>query len=140
MTLSHSCPELSCSWLVASDLRLRGVKWAGFPTHAQYGLPLLEDQGDTRSLLPRWLTGKEPTCQGRRQRDMGSIPGSGRSPGGGHGNSLQYSCLENPHGQRSLVCYSPWVTESDTTKHTCHAKVPIQTLPRREVIFLPLAC
>ena len=29
-------------------------------------------------------------------RDMGSIPGLGRSPGGGHGNPLQYSCLENP--------------------------------------------
>ena len=29
-------------------------------------------------------------------RDAGSIPGSGRSPGGGHGNPLQYSCLENP--------------------------------------------
>ena len=29
-------------------------------------------------------------------RDMGSIPGSGRTPGGGHGNPLQYSCLENP--------------------------------------------
>ena len=29
-------------------------------------------------------------------RDAGSVPGSGRSPGGGHGNSLQYSCLENP--------------------------------------------
>ena len=29
-------------------------------------------------------------------KDMGSIPGSGRTPGGGHGNSLQYSCLENP--------------------------------------------
>ena len=36
-------------------------------------------------------------------RDVGSIPGSGRSLGGGHGNSLEYSCLENPHGQRSLV-------------------------------------
>ena len=40
-------------------------------------------------------------------RDMGSIPGSGRSPGGGRGNPLQYSCLENPHGQRSLVGYTP---------------------------------
>ena len=38
----------------------------------------------------------------------GSIPGSGRSPGGGHGNPLQYSCLENPHGQKSLAGYSPW--------------------------------
>ena len=38
---------------------------------------------------------------------MGSIPVLGRSPEGGHGNPLQYSCLENPHGQRSLVGYSP---------------------------------
>ena len=35
--------------------------------------------------------------------DLGSIPGLGRPPGGGHGNPLQYSCLENPHGQRSLA-------------------------------------
>ena len=33
--------------------------------------------------------------------NLGSISGLGRSPGGGHGNPLQYSCLENPHGQRS---------------------------------------
>ena len=39
--------------------------------------------------------------------DLGSIPGSGISPGKGNGNPLQYSCLENPHGQRSLACYSP---------------------------------
>ena len=51
--------------------------------------------------------------------DVGSIPGWGRSPGGGHGNPLQYSCLENPHGWRSLVGYSPWGhKESDTTEHT----------------------
>ena len=47
---------------------------------------------------------KESTCSAG---DLGSIPGLGRSPGGGHGNALQYSCLENPHGQRSLVGYSP---------------------------------
>ena len=40
-------------------------------------------------------------------RDAGSIPGSGRSPGVGNGNPLQFSCLENPHGQRSLEGYSP---------------------------------
>ena len=40
--------------------------------------------------------------------DLGLIPGWGRSPGGGHGSSLQYSCLENPHGQSSLAGYSPW--------------------------------
>ena len=48
--------------------------------------------------------GKESTCN---VRDLGSVPGLGRSPGGGHGNPLQYSCLENPHGQRSLAGYSP---------------------------------
>ena len=40
--------------------------------------------------------------------DLALILGLGRSPGGGHGNSLQYSCLGNPHGQRSLAGYSPW--------------------------------
>jgi len=43
--------------------------------------------------LPRWLSGKESTCQAG---DMGSIPGLGRSPGEGNGNPFQYSCLENP--------------------------------------------
>ena len=47
--------------------------------------------------------------------DLGSIPGLGRFPGRGHGNPFQYSCLENPHEQRSLVGYSPWgYKESDT--------------------------
>ena len=41
-------------------------------------------------------------------RDTYSKPGLGRSPGGGNGNSLQYSYLENPNGQRSLMGYSPW--------------------------------
>ena len=43
----------------------------------------------------------------RNAGDPGSIPGSRRSPAGGHGNPLQYPCLENPHGQRSLAGYSP---------------------------------
>ena len=51
-------------------------------------------------------------------RDEGSIPGSGRSPGGGNGNPLQYSCGK-PHGQRSLGGYCPWGSkESDTAEHT----------------------
>ena len=50
--------------------------------------------------------------------DVGSIPGSGRSPGGGHGNPLQYSCLENLHEPRSLAGYTVHgVAELDTTKH-----------------------
>ena len=40
--------------------------------------------------------------------DLGLTLGSGRAPGGGHGNPLQYSCLEHPHGQRSLEDYSSW--------------------------------
>ena len=46
--------------------------------------------------LPRWLSGKESTCNIRAAGDVGLIPGSGRSPGGEHGNPLQYSCPENP--------------------------------------------
>ena len=49
--------------------------------------------------------------------DLGSIPGLGRSPGGKSGNPLQYSCLENPCGQRSLAGHSPrGLKESDTTE------------------------
>ena len=51
--------------------------------------------------------------------DLGSIPRLRRSPGGRHGNPLQDSCLENPHGQRSLAAYSPWGhRESNMTKHS----------------------
>ena len=46
--------------------------------------------------LPRWLSGKESACNAGAAGDMGSIPGSGRSPGEGRGNPLQCSCLENP--------------------------------------------
>ena len=45
--------------------------------------------------LPWWLSSKESVCNAGDAGDLGSIPGSGRSPGGGHGNPLQYSCLEN---------------------------------------------
>ena len=49
--------------------------------------------------------------------DSGKLPGLGRSPGGGHGNPLQYSCLENLHGYRRLMGYSPWGhKESNTTE------------------------
>ena len=46
--------------------------------------------------LPWWLSSQEPTCNAGDAGDAGSVPGLGRSPGGGHGNLLQYSCLENP--------------------------------------------
>ena len=62
--------------------------------------------------------GKESTCSAV---DLDSIPGLGRFPGGGHGNSLQYSYLDHLHGQRCLVGYSPQdrrVRHSGATKHS----------------------
>ena len=63
--------------------------------------------------FPGGSDGKESACN---MRDLGSIPGLGRSPGEGNGYPLQRSALENPHGQRSLADYSPWgCKESDMT-------------------------
>ena len=65
--------------------------------------------------FPGGSDSKESTCN---EGDLGSIPGLGRSPRGGHGNPLQYSCLENPHGQKRLVGYSPWgCKKSDMIRH-----------------------
>ena len=59
-----------------------------------------------------WIQGFPGGSDGKESahsaEDLGSVPGLGRSPGGGPSNPLQYSCLENPHKQRSLVGYSPW--------------------------------
>ena len=64
--------------------------------------------------FPGGSDGKESTCNAG---DLDSIPGLGRSSGGGHGNPLQYSCLENAHKQSILVGYSPWGRkESDMTE------------------------
>ena len=52
------------------------------------------------------LVVKNPATNAGDIRDAGSIPGPERSPGGGHGNPLQYACLDNPHGRRSLVSLS----------------------------------
>ena len=73
--------------------------WAG-------KIPWKRDRLPTPVLMgfPGGSEGIESVCN---VGDLGSIPGLGRSPGG-HGNPLQYSCLENPHGQRSLAGYSPW--------------------------------
>ena len=61
-----------------------------------------------------WKEGKESACNAG---DLGLIPGLGRCPGAGHGNSLQYSCLKNPCGLRTLVGYGPWGhKESDMTE------------------------
>ena len=64
--------------------------------------------------FPCGSEGEESACNAG---DVSSILGLRRSPGGGHGDPLQYSCLENPHGQRRLAGYSPWgLKDSDTTE------------------------
>ena len=53
-------------------------------------------------------------------RDVGLIPRWGRSPGGGNGNPLQYSCQDNPMDRGAWQGYSPWGhKESDKTEHAC---------------------
>ena len=77
--------------------------------------------------------GKESTCN---VGDLGLIPGLGRSPGRGHGNPLQYSYLENLHGQRSLSGYSPWGYKESGTTVTKHSRAP----PNISKIYLLLKC
>ena len=62
--------------------------------------------------FPGGASGKEPICQ--CIRDAGSIPGLGRSPGGVHGNALQYSCLENPTDRGASRATVHRVTKSQT--------------------------
>ena len=61
--------------------------------------------------FPGGSDGKESGCNAG---DLGSILQLVRSPEGGHGNPLQYSCLENPHGQRSQASYSHGIAKSQT--------------------------
>ena len=73
--------------------------------------------------FPAGSAGKESTCNAG---DLGSIRGLGRSPGGRRDDPLQYPCLENPHGQRSLVAtvYGvakslTWLSDLSTAQHCC---------------------
>ena len=72
--------------------------------------------------FPGGSQGKESDCN---VGDLDSIPGLGKSPGGGNDNPLHYSCLKDPHGQRSLAGYSPQGRkESDTTDWLSTAELP----------------
>ena len=57
---------------------------------------------------------KNPPANAGDIRDVGSVLGLGRSPGGGHGNLLQYSCLENPMDRGALWAAACRVTKSQT--------------------------
>ena len=78
--------------------------------------------------LPQWLSSKESTFNLGDKGDMGSIPGLGGSSGGGNGNPLQYSCLENPMDRGAW-----WVAKSRTQLSTCahthtHTNISIKML------------
>ena len=66
---------------------------------------------ESNDLLYGGSDGKESTCNAG---DLGSISGSGRSPGEGNGNPLQYSCLENPMDKGAWWAIVPGVTKSQT--------------------------
>ena len=76
-----------------------------FQTHLRSQAWYIGEAKNSALLSPGGSDGKESVCNAG---GLCSFPGLGRSPGGGHGNPLQYSCLENPRGQRSLEGYSPW--------------------------------
>ena len=59
--------------------------------------------------LPQWLRGKDSACNAGV---AGLIPGLGRCPGGGHGNPLQYFCLENPTDRGAWQATVHWVAKS----------------------------
>ena len=66
---------------------------------------------------------KNPPANAGDVRDPGSIPGMGRSSGGGHSNPLQYFCPEIPHGQSSLPGFHPWGCKKlDTTEQLSTAQ------------------
>ena len=78
-----------------------------------------------------WARGKGPACQCRLSiRDSGSIPGSEKSPGGGHSNPLQYSCLENPTDRGAWQAAVHGVIQSQTWLKclSMHAKVIINLI------------
>ena len=78
-------------------------------------------------VFPDGSDSKESACNAG---DPGLIPGSGRSPGGGHGYSVQYCSLDNHHGQSSLADYSPrGYTESATTERSTLSFSFLMSLP-----------
>ena len=99
------------------DINIRAVWWrvrkSGFMERGYqdglllFGSPTSKifwslEESDCIIYWPRWFSGKESSCQAR---DEGLIPGSGRSPGEGNSNPLQYSCLVNPMDREA---YSSW--------------------------------
>ena len=126
----------SCKNSLLSQTKSSEVGSMGYFLSQLQSPSLHRDTAATGRNRPQWTgafpggsEGKESTCN---EGDLGSIPGLGRSPGGGHGNPLQYSCLESPHGQRSLAGYNTWgcrVGHDCATKHSAQQWAGLQQLP-----------
>ena len=114
-------------------LTLAKHRWANqmdLPSSIKHALSLWE-QHPNISHSYFWFSGrsdcKESACN---VGNLGSIPLLGRSSGERNRSPLQYSCLENPYGQRSLVGYSPWgCKESNMTKRLSTARYNIISTP-----------
>ena len=85
--------------------------------------------------FPSGSVGKEPACNARDAGGMGSILGSGRSPGGGHSNPLQYSCLEIPMDRGAWEATVHRCKELDTTEATEHSTAAQCPLSKLQQIF-----
>ena len=68
--------------------------------------------------IPQWLSGKESACNAEDERDTDLMAELGRSPGGGCGNSLQYSCLKNPMDRGGWWTEVPGVAKGQTESLT----------------------
>ena len=93
----------SLDYIVHGILQDRILQWVAVPFSRESSQPRdwtqvshIAGRFFSHKGSPRWHSGKEPACQWGDPRDLGLIPGSGRSSREGNSNPLQYSCLENP--------------------------------------------
>ena len=128
--LSSLCWQLHSAWNIVTA-QLRVIAWMNKRQIPAYMLPIICCPSRQTQGLPRWLS-KESVCQCGEAGDVGSVPELGRSPGGGHGNPLEYSCLETPTDQEVW-----WITVhgvSDRTEwlsmHTCRINTRIVIKPK----------
>ena len=107
------------------------INWFWFPRPSQNTVPFIPNIGLVSIILgfPGGSDSKESAC---KAEDPGSIPGSGRSPGEGNVNPLQYSPLETPM-DRSQVGYSPWGHKSQTLNQQ---KISVKERPGSLSLFL----
>ena len=137
--------EENCYQSAMSKLEIAGAGMLLLRRHTFWKLAFLRNTWhpvhcgywNCRMSFPGGSNGKELACNAG---DLGLIPGFGRFPEGGHGNPLQHSCLENPHGQRSLWATVQGHKESDMTEQLSmaqtieydiwHIFIPVKLLKR----------